>query len=431
MPKQLAWKIFVLFVFGIFIAAFTGALGAVATAAIALLFTGSGIYILRSSKSKTTKLARSPSASDSTTKTPETLCIEDQQEAWPKENVIDPSKRRLVGEELWDKISRASKPIDHNRLMRECGYSGLDEQGQEYFERTLFMEELDKQIVDTKAQRDSIKKANEGKISKTKSREAEGNELIRLTIVETGGHYTIGQISDINMSKQVKKRIKNSQMSPYFDLDTGAHFDASDYNDILDIYGPHVPGSHLIIEDESFNEIYCGPFNDSPINQFQSSNPYVNRLMIPPKTADDLIVFNKKIEKRIHYSLEIVAEANVPIRLEEIYVGYCLMDETFDTDDEILEYVLYIPNKNALEYYIDWCRLSECELDGSESVDDFREYISEIFEDDDLRTKILDSHRLSAVAIEGKGEWECNYLKVAEATSENFLSDVLYEDDGY
>ena len=434
MRSQLTWKIIVFFAFGLFVVALAEALGAIATAAIALLFAGSGIYMLKSSKLKTTKKASPVSKSDHTTKTAEALCLDDQQEAWPTENFINQSQRRLVGDELWEKISRAAKPIDYKKLMRECGYSGFDENGQEYFERTLFTEELDKQIADAKSQRDSMQKTNKGKKAEKRSKQNEGHGKLKLTIVETGGHYTIGRISDSNIAKQLKKRIMRSQMSSYFEFDRHSCFDARDCNELLDIYGPHVPGSQLIIEDYRSNEIYCGPFDDSPINGFQASNPYVTGLMkTPPKSSDELIVFNKRIEKRIHYSVEIHAESNMPLKLEEIYVGYCLMDETFDTDDEILEYVLYIPDEQALEYYIDWIRQEDCDLDGSESADDFRECIGEIFDDpeSELCTKIVNMHRVSAEAIEGKGEWECDYIKVAEATSENFLSEVLYEDDGY
>ena len=249
-------------------------------------------------------------------------------------------------------------------------------------------------------------------------------------MIETGGHYTIGAVSDPNYSRQIKNKIMESQMSSYFDFDDGSHFDISDCNELLEIYGPHVPGSQLIVEDENSDEIYRGSINESTLNIFRSSNP---KTWLHSENEKELIIFNKKTEKRIHYFCKVEAISNKPIRLKEIYVGFCCMEESFGTDDEILEYVLYIPDEKASEYFRKWCRLEGEKLDGTESADDFRELISDIFDgyhDDDLCKEIVNKHCISAEEIAGKGEWECNYVKVAKATSKD-LSEFLYEDEGY
>ena len=276
-----------------------------------------------------------------------------------------------------------------------------------------------------------------------KQKQTEGHRKLRLTIIETGGHYTIGAVSELNHSHQIISKIMESQMSSYFDFDDGSHFDISECNELLDIYGPHVPGSQLIVEDENSNEIYRGSINESALNIFQSSNPKTWR---HSQNENELIIWNKKIEKRIHYSSEIEAKSNKPIRLNEVYVGYCCMEESFNTDDEILQYVLYIPDEKAIEYFREWCRLEGDEahqiiysgrLDSSESADDFRDIIYDIFYDNhdddfckDFCKKIVNKHFISAEEIEGKGEWECDYVKVAKATYKDH-SDFLYEDEGY
>ena len=135
---------------------------------------------------------------------------------------------------------------------------------------------------------------------------------------------------------------------------------------------------------------------------------------------DDLIFYSQKIEKRISYPVVLDPTLDDRIKLENLYIGSMNMDETM-SQDEIVAVVLYIPSGQAEEYakeYLGTHWSSELQLS---------DIISDIFcEADELKEKILRNHMLYPGDIEGKGEWENDFVKITDLTGE-----VLFEGGAY
>ena len=106
----------------------------------------------------------------------------------------------------------------------------------------------------------------------------------RITVIETGVEFIGGTITDKQTVDEIKKRIEDGEMSSFFDFAEGDYFDAYHYNDFFGIYGPHVPGCKVRIEesndgkDGDFEETYEGPIEDTDIRTFMSSNPYPDKI---------------------------------------------------------------------------------------------------------------------------------------------------------
>lgn len=252
------------------------------------------------------------------------------------------------------------------------------------------------------------------------------NSSILITIIEAGGEFTCGTVDDPNLENIIKDKINDQSMTSCFDTEYGGHFDISNHNNIISVYGPHVPGSILRLEISeesggSYKECFEGPISDSGACVFESSTPYA-------EAEDKMILFNKKIEKRIHYSSLFGNHMHSSFDLGNLYIGCVNMDESFGTPDEILECILYIPLRDIKEYYEEYYGepVSEGEVEGS---DVRSELLSEIFKDKKhrLAEKITRLHGLSCLKVEGKGEWECDYIKVSKDDPWN----VLYEAGDY
>ena len=253
------------------------------------------------------------------------------------------------------------------------------------------------------------------------------NKFVRITVIETGGEFTGGTITDKDTVEAIKQKIEDGEMSSNFDFGEGDPFDACSFNDFFGIYGPHVPGCKVRIEesnngkDGDFEETYEGPIEDTDIRTFMSSNPYPEKKI----TKDQLRIYTYKYEKRIHTEFTIPIPEGEDFDLKDIYLGGMNMDETLFTDDEILEHILYIPKKD-LDPYLEEYTEDELEddEDRQELMDDL---IPEIFSDSpELAKKIIDKHTIYADNSEGKGEWENDYVKIVDSSDE-----ILFEGGGY
>ena len=172
--------------------------------------------------------------------------------------------------------------------------------------------------------------------------------------------------------------------------------------------------------DNDFKEIYDGPIEKSGIRTFLSSNPY------PPGISEEqLIIYTKKYEKRIHNIFNLNIPKGEVFDPRDIYIGYMNMDETFFTNDEILEHFLYIPKK-CLKAYLNEYLEDDTALD-SDPVEEMGSWIDEIYsEEPELAKKITQQHSISSMYCEGKGEWECDYVKIVDSSDE-----ILFEDGDY
>ena len=253
------------------------------------------------------------------------------------------------------------------------------------------------------------------------------NKIIKITVIETGGEFTGGIVSDKKTIQVIKEKIDEGEMSSNFDYGEGENFDACSINDFFGIYGPQIPGSNVLIEesveDEEFKEIFDGSIEDTDIRIFESSNPYPGDLI----SEDQLLVYTYKYEKRINCEFQINIPKSVEFDFKDIYLGYMLMDETIFTEDQILEYILYIPKNEVGQYIKEYEKISGFNYEEEDQQQLMDDLIGEIFSDyPDLAKKIIDNHSINYDNCEGKGEWENDYIKVVESSEE-----ILFEDGQY
>ena len=361
-------------------------------------------------------------------------------------NAIEP----LTGAVLLDKIKELGN-VSKSDLVRACGYFSTKEGGGERLNYTVFYEALleaksvsggESSITEEEPQEENNENSKDDDIEENKVLEKvlsrldkDKTRVFKITVIETGGDFTCGIIEDTSEVEQVKQSIDDGDMGSYIDLPNGDSFDANSFNDEFAVYGPHVPGSKVLIEeaygiaggsgamdpvDQDFIEIYEGPIEKSGIGTFMSSNPY------PPEiTEEQLIVYTKKYEKRIHNTFSLNIPKGEVFDPRDIYIGYMCMDETFFTNDEILEHFLYIPKK-YLKAYLNEYLEDDTALD-SDLVEEMGSLIDEIYsEAPDLAKKITQQHSITSIYCEGKGEWECDYLKIVDSSDE-----ILHENGNY
>lgn len=255
-------------------------------------------------------------------------------------------------------------------------------------------------------------------------------KLIRLTISNVGGEFTGGVIDDPYIKDKLRKKIGEGSVNSYMEFDDGNYFESSNHTNILHNYGPGVPGSYITIEESSdvdveddydreYDETSSIHINKTDVNKFISSNPYPGDYT-SDYAEDDLIFYSLKIEKRIHYPVVIEINDGEEFDLGNVYIGSMDMDETI-SNDEIIEDVLYIPKDKAIEYtkkyfaddYDNDCLLSE--------------HISDIYsESPELKEKIRSNHLVYPGDVEGKGEWENDYVKITTLDGKVLFEDGIY-----
>jgi len=250
--------------------------------------------------------------------------------------------------------------------------------------------------------------------------------IIKLTVINAGGEFTGGFVTDSDVKENLREKMESGSVNSWMDFDDGTDFETSSYTDIFHQYGPHVPGAIIqleettdIDEDEysrSYEEYFSDDIDETEINQFSSSNPYLCDIDKSNYSDDDLVVFSRKIEKRIHYPVLFEVDTKDDLVLSNIYIGSMNMDETI-SNDEIIEDFLYIPKNKAIEYTKEFLK------DNYDNDDLLVDYISEIYsEDHELKEKIRSNHLMLPEDIEGKGEWEDDYVKITDLNGE-----VLFE----
>ena len=265
------------------------------------------------------------------------------------------------------------------------------------------------------------------KKSSDKGRNKESkSKIIRITVSCTGGNYTCGVINDEDIKESVRFNIDEESVQSTMFFEDGTVFDSSEYDNIVGSYGPTIPESEVLVEvsndvdtedddDRNYSELINKQIDETDINWFVSLAPNLDEL--EEVEEDDLIFFNKKVEKRISYSIIIEIDQNENIDLSDIYLGTVMMDELFGEEDYILQEALYIPKGKAIEYLQEF--LGE-NFNESENLSD---HIEEIYgESVELREKIRNNHLIQPTYVGGKGEWDSDYVKVTDTEG-----DVLFE----
>ena len=223
---------------------------------------------------------------------------------------------RLTGEDLLAKNEVLSAlSYDEFEIAKQCGY--VDEEGKVFLKSWMretmnakggkFPSRNDEGISESEWRKrneayenseESIEESSEN-INNENSITTKGPErIIRITLIETGGEFTSGTISNDETIDFLRNKIKDGVMSSYFD-----GFDASHYDNEFHVYGPHVPDSTVIIEESydveveydderNYSGIFTGKLAETGIRTYQSSNPF------PPKLKrKELLIYTKKNRK--------------------------------------------------------------------------------------------------------------------------------------
>ena len=249
--------------------------------------------------------------------------------------------------------------------------------------------------------------------------------VVRLTFINTGGEFTGGVIEDHDLLVNIKSKIKGGVVNSYMEFDDGSDFGSWNFTNILHAYAPNVPNANVLIEissdasNDEYEEFNSISIDESGINQFTCSNPYFDSDSSGKYEDGALVFFSQKIEKRIHYP---VVFDNLPedIDLTDVYVGSINMDETISMD-EILHEVLYIPKFKAGIYLREFLQHEPSQNDS------LADYMADIYlSDHPLRNTIRSNHLIAPSDIEGKGEWENDYVKILDMSG-----DVVFEGGAY
>ena len=259
-------------------------------------------------------------------------------------------------------------------------------------------------------------------------------KIIRITFSGNGGEFTADTIHDEEIVDLLKRKIDNGGMSSYCELDDGEYFDAVMYDSFFHIYGVDIPNSNLQIEDSTadngqdgienieFEKIFEGSVEDSNINTFQFSCPWTYDQI---KEGGLSIQTSNYQEITDIYILKI--EENCDFDLKDIYAGFMLMDESFFTNDQILEKLLYIPKQKLKIIFDDYVKQWP-ESKGSfeaQNDEERREIMAEWLEDqlfkDDFVDNLVNEYNINCFDIFSESGSENPRLIIGDKSGDNIF----------
>lgn len=252
-----------------------------------------------------------------------------------------------------------------------------------------------------------------------------------LDIMNTGGEFTYGFITNAKEKKLVKEKIKDDTLElENYAEDGSFEVNFFEYDQILHLFGPAIDDAKFSLtsyKDENLeNEIkehyYLVNNKKAKINTFSLSNPslydYEQKNGSLPKGS--LIFGGFYVEKRIHFPIVIKLEDGEKYNSKFVYVGSVNLDETV-SNDEIVSKAFYIRDSDAKTildlYYGD-------KVDGNlfeDCISDILYYLDECQNHEEIQT-IFDRCECEIKDIEGKGEREESYVIV-----KNDKDKLLYE----
>ena len=257
-------------------------------------------------------------------------------------------------------------------------------------------------------------------------------KYIKVTIINDGGEYTGGIITDKDMKGNLVERMKNNSVNTSMEFDDETEFECHNYINILHNYAPNISDSTILLEetfdidkdefDREYNEISSENIYDTEIHNFISSTPFLYQNERVKYSEDDLLFFSQKIEKRIHYPVVIEYDKEEKFELSNVYIGSMSMENAIG-DDEIVQYFLYIPKNKAIEYTKE---LLKEEYNDDSELDEFIEEIFSENEYSSIKEKIINNHLISPEDVEGKGEWENDCVKITTLNYELLFEDGIY-----
>jgi hypothetical protein len=246
----------------------------------------------------------------------------------------------------------------------------------------------------------------------------------KLEIINTGGEYAYGFVTDESQKALIKEKIDNSEIALDNDGD-GVEASFFMYENVLHVYGPNGSDANLsltVYEDEDcdneIEEVFSQESIDSlGVNIFTSSNPYPDNFKNNIE-SDALIFGGYYVEKRIHYPAVIKIEEGEQFEITNVYIGLMNLDETL-CEDQIVNKVLYIRPDVAQEIMNNY-------NNGDNSDDPLSDYIGEMYSDfddmDQVIQDLLKKSECTILDIQGKGEREDQFVVVKTMDGE-----VLFE----
>tara|TARA_Y100001968_G_scaffold147573_1_gene134974 strand:- start:134 stop:1684 length:1551 start_codon:yes stop_codon:yes gene_type:complete len=269
--------------------------------------------------------------------------------------------------------------------------------------------------------------------------------ILKFTISCLGGSFGKGIIRDSEITRQIINKINNGKIRSNEELDDGSEI--AELCNKFAIYGPDLQHANVLIEkvsieDETeignkayrsseYKEIYNGSLSLSGINVVEYS-PDLD--VIKEKEVG---ILTKKIEHDINYLVELKIEKGNKFDLSDIYVMGICMDDTFDSDETIMQDFLYIPKKYVDEYISSWGDDYEFNINDGKlfwMTDLLR---NEYYEENESTAsseylkKLRNKHLVFPIDIDGGGQWECDYVQIRGPSDTSEYGEVLFEGDNY
>jgi hypothetical protein len=254
------------------------------------------------------------------------------------------------------------------------------------------------------------------------------SKYFRVTVKGTGGEYTFGVIEDEVEKQAMLDAIKKDEVgsSVYYSDSDGDELslESFEFASLVHVYGPEINGAEIIVQ-ECEDEDFCDDIGDELIHEsidelecgvFTSSNPVVSDEFKEGYAVDSLLWATEKVEKRIHFPVELILDDGDDFDISNVFVGAMNLDETIN-GAEIANVICYIPKDEQV-------KLLKAHLDGDVSGDVLSDYINDIIYE---KPEALSEFVLEVGDIEGKGDWENDYNIVTTLDG----AEVLYEDGEY
>jgi hypothetical protein len=254
------------------------------------------------------------------------------------------------------------------------------------------------------------------------------SKYFRVTVKATGGEYTFGAIENEEEKQAMLDAIENDEVgSSIYYIDSNqdeVSLESFEIASLVHVYGPEINGAEIIVQEckdeefsedigdelihESMDELECGVFT--------SSNPVVSDEFKDGCADDSLLWATEKVEKRIHFPVELILDDGDDFDISNVFVGAMNLDETIN-GAEIANVICYIPKDEQV-------KLLKAHLDGDVSGDVLSDYINDIIYE---KPEALSEFVLEVGDIEGKGDWENDYNIVTTLDG----AEVLYEAGEY
>ena len=178
------------------------------------------------------------------------------------------------------------------------------------------------------------------------------SKYIKIEIINTGGEFTYGFITNKNEIELMKNKINlKEDIYPSNDFNNKS-INYFEYTQLISSFGPALDNAKLniiVYKDENCNNIVeelidLKNIDDYNINFFMEKNPFVSKKTLKEYNKETLQFGSYIIEKNIYFPMVIKLDDDEQLDLSNLFVGYIDMDEIL-SDDQIISSGYYIRKK--------------------------------------------------------------------------------------